>query len=139
MLSAPFHLAIPVTDLEATRTFYTDLLGCSVGRESSTWIDFNFFGHQVTTHLSQEEAQRAATNPVDGKNVPVRHFGVILDWGAWHTLADQLKQAGVSFLIEPCIRFRGQVGEQATMFLLDPSQNGLEFKAFKDQGQIFAR
>ena len=139
MPHSPFHLAIPVTDLEDTRTFYTDRLGCSVGRESATWIDFDFFGHQVTTHLSLEESKRAATNPVDGKQVPVRHFGVILDWDAWHTLAEQLTQAGVSFLIEPYIRFRGEVGEQATMFLLDPSQNGLEFKAFKDQTQIFAR
>ena len=135
----PFHLALPVHDLEAARTFYVDLLGCSVGRESTTWIDFNFFGHQVTTHLSPEAPQPAATNPVDGKQVPVRHFGVILDWDAWQALAEQLTQAGVPFLIEPGIRFRGQVGEQATMFLLDPSQNGLEFKAFRDRGQIFAR
>ena len=135
----PFHLALPVHNLEAARTFYVDLLGCSVGRESATWIDFNFFGHQVTTHLSPEAPRPAATNPVDGHQVPVRHFGVILDWDAWQALAEQLTQAGVSFLIEPCIRFRGQVGEQATMFLLDPSQNGLEFKAFRDQEQIFAR
>lgn len=139
MPSVPFHLALPVRDLEAARTFYVDLLGCSVGRESATWIDFNFFGHQVTTHLSPEEPQPAATNPVDGQQVPVRHFGVILDWDAWQALAERLTQAGVSFLIEPYIRFRGQVGEQATMFLLDPSQNGLEFKAFRDQKQIFAR
>ncbi len=135
----PFHLALPVRDLEAARTFYVDLLGCSVGRESATWIDFNFFGHQVTTHLSPEEPQPAATNPVDGQQVPVRHFGVILDWDAWQALAERLTQADISFLIEPYIRFRGQVGEQATMFLLDPSQNGLEFKAFRDQEQIFAR
>lgn len=135
----PFHLALPVHDLEAARIFYVDLLGCSVGRESATWIDFNFFGHQVTAHLSPEELQPAATNPVDGQQVPVRHFGVILDWDAWQALAEQLTRAGVSFLIEPGIRFRGQVGEQATMFLLDPSQNGLEFKAFRDRGQIFAR
>ena len=139
MPSVPFHLALPVRDLEAARTFYIDLLGCSVGRESATWIDFNFFGHQVTTHLSPEEPQPAATNPVDGQQVPVRHFGVILDWDAWQALAERLTQAGVSFLIDPYIRFRGQVGEQATMFLLDPSQNGLEFKAFRDQKQIFAR
>lgn len=139
MPSVPFHLALPVHDLEAARTFYVDLLGCSVGRESTTWIDFNFFGHQVTTHLSPEEPQPAATNPVDGKQVPVRHFGVILDWDAWQALAERLTQADVSFLIEPYIRFHGQVGEQATMFLLDPSQNGLEFKAFRDREQIFAR
>jgi len=135
----PFHLALPVHDLEAARTFYVDLLGCSVGRESATWIDFNFFGHQVTTHLSPETPRPAATSPVDGKQVPVRHFGVILNWDAWQALAKQLTNTGVSFLIEPGIRFRGQVGEQATMFLLDPSQNGLEFKAFRDQEQIFAR
>lgn len=139
MPSVPFHLALPVRDLEAARTFYVDLLGCSVGRESATWIDFNFFGHQVTTHLSPEEPQPAATNPVDGQQVPVRHFGVILDWDAWQALAERLTQADISFLIEPYIRFRGQVGEQATMFLLDPSQNGLEFKAFRDREQIFAR
>ena len=138
-MTAPrFHLAIPVLDLEASRKFYVELLGCTVGRESSIWIDFNFFGHQVTTHLSSAEAKQAATNPVDGKRVPVRHFGVILDWDAWHTLANHLTQVEVSFLIEPYIRFRGQVGEQATLFLLDPSQNGLEFKAFKDEGQLFA-
>ncbi len=139
MPSIPFHLALPVQDLEAARRFYVDRLGCSVGRESATWIDFNFFGHQVTTHLAPEETQLAATNPVDGQQVPVRHFGVILDWDAWQALAERLTRAGVSFLITPYIRFRGQVGEQATMFLLDPSQNGLEFKAFRDQGQIFAR
>lgn len=139
MPSVPFHLALPVRDLEAARTFYVDLLGCSVGRENATWIDFNFFGHQVTTHLSPEEPQPAATNPVDGQQVPVRHFGVILDWDAWQALAERLTQADISFLIEPYIRFRGQVGEQATMFLLDPSQNGLEFKAFRDREQIFAR
>ena len=139
MSHPPFHLALPVRDLEAARTFYVDLLGCSAGRESATWIDFNFFGHQVTTHLSLEEPQAAATNPVDGQQVPVRHFGVILDWDAWQALAERLTQAGVSFLIEPCIRFRGQVSEQATLFLVDPSQNGLEFKAFRDQGQLFAR
>ncbi len=136
---SPFHLALPVHDLEAARVFYVDLLGCSVGRESTTWIDFNFFGHQVTTHLSPKAPRPVTTNPVDGRQVPVRHFGVILDWGAWQALAEQLTQAGVSFLIEPCIRFRGQVGEQATMLLLDPSQNGLEFKAFRDPAHIFAR
>ena len=155
-----FHLAIPVADLEAARTFYAGLLGCGVGRESDTWIDFDFFGHQVTAHLSPTETpptwergsparigggrdahvpEETATNPVDGKQVPVRHFGVILDWQAWHVLAERLRRAGVDFLIEPYVRFRGQVGEQATLFVLDPSRNGLEFKAFKDESRLFAR
>lgn len=157
-----FHLAIPVADLEAARTFYAGLLGCDVGRESDTWIDFDFFGHQVTVHLSPAETpltasgaaathptwergrdarvpREAATNPVDGKQVPVRHFGVILDWQAWHALAERLRRAGVDFLIEPYVRFRGQIGEQATLFVLDPSRNGLEFKAFKDKSRLFAR
>ena len=158
MRSPRFHLAIPVADLEAARTFYGGVLGCGVGRESDTWIDFDFFGHQVTTHLSPAATHpagskpgsvgggrdahvpgEAATNPVDGKQVPVRHFGVILDWQAWHALAERLRRAGVDFLIEPYVRFRGQVGEQATLFILDPSRNGLEFKAFKDQSRLFAR
>lgn len=165
-----FHLAIPVADLEAARTFYAGLLGCGVGRESDTWIDFDFFGHQVTVHLSPAETpltasgaaathptrergslarigggldarvpSETATNPVDGKQVPVRHFGVILDWQAWHALAERLRRAGVDFLIEPYVRFRGQIGEQATLFVLDPSRNGLEFKAFKDESRLFAR
>lgn len=157
-----FHLAIPVADLEAARTFYAGLLGCGVGRESDTWIDFDFFGHQVTVHLSPAETpltasgaaaprptwerrplaripRETATNPVDGKQVPVRHFGVILDWQAWHALAERLQRAGADFLIEPYVRFRGQTGEQATLFVLDPSRNGLEFKAFKDESRLFAR
>jgi extradiol dioxygenase family protein len=135
----PFHLAFPVNDLEASRTFYVDLLGCTVGRESDHWIDFNFFGHQITGHLAPEEARIVATNPVDGKQVPVRHFGVILEWGAWESLAERLKGRGVAFLLGPYIRFKGEVGEQATMFVLDPSGNGLEFKSFKDPHRIFAR
>lgn len=150
-----FHLAIPVTDLEAARTFYAGLLGCGVGRESDTWIDFDFFGHQVTAHLSPAAApltasgaaaadparvpREAATNTVDGKPVPVRHFGVILDWQAWHDMAERLRRAGVDFLIEPYVRFEGRIGEQATLFVLDPSRNGLEFKAFKDETRLFAR
>lgn len=133
-----FHLAIPVTDLAATRQFYGELLGCSVGRESAHWIDFNFFGHQVTAHLAAPE-QAVVTNTVDGKEVPVRHFGVILEWEAWHELADRLKQAQTRFVIEPYIRFKGEVGEQATLFITDPSGNMLEFKSFRDMASVFAR
>lgn len=139
MSQPPFHLAFPVNDLEATRRFYVQLLGCDVGRESDHWIDLNFFGHQITGHLAPEEARIVATNPVDGKAVPVRHFGVILEWGTWERLAERLKSKGVEFLLGPYIRFKGEVGEQATMFVLDPSGNGLEFKSFKDPSRIFAR
>jgi extradiol dioxygenase family protein len=136
---APFHLAIPVTDLEAARTFYTGVLGCHVGRESERWIDFDFFGHQVTAHLDAEQPQAVSANVVDGKNVPVRHFGIILEWTAWHELADRLKDAAVPFVIAPHIRFQGEVGEQATLFISDPSGNHLEFKSFKDRRSVFAR
>lgn len=134
-----FHLAVPVRDLAATRAFYTGCLGCSVGREAAGWIDFNFFGHQLSAHVSQEAGQPDATNLVDGDAVPVRHFGVILEWNAWHELADRLRQAGIDFLIEPHIRFQGEVGEQATLFFLDPAGNALEFKSFKDMNRVFAR
>jgi uncharacterized protein len=133
-----FHLAFPVHDLEETRRFYAGLLGCRTGRESDRWVDFDFFGHQIVAHLAPPE-HTAATNPVDGENVPVRHFGVILEWNQWHTLAEKLKKAGVRFVIEPGIRFKGQVGEQATMFFKDPSGNALEFKAFRDVSQVFKR
>lgn len=133
-----FHLAFPVTDLDAARRFYQDVLGCRVGRESERWIDFDFFGHQITAHLTAAEP-KPLTNPVDGKAVPVRHFGVILDWAAWHAFAERLRAADVEFLIEPHIRFPGQVGEQATLFILDPSGNGLEFKSFQDMASVFAR
>ncbi len=133
-----FHLAIPVTDLESARKFYMDVLGCRVGRESERWIDFDFFGHQVTAHLDEDQAQVGA-NVVDGKDVPVRHFGVILEWKFWHDFADRLKRAGVSFMIAPHIRFQGQVGEQATLFLKDPSGNCLEFKSFQNAASIFKR
>lgn len=136
---APFHLAFPVADLAAARAFYGGLLGCPEGRSSDQWIDFDFHGHQVVAHLAPEELGAAATNPVDGHAVPVRHFGVVLEWHAWHDLADRLREAGVRFLIEPGIRFVGQVGEQATMFFLDPSGNAVEFKAFRDPSQMFAR
>jgi len=135
----PFHLAFPVVDLPATEHFYTRVLGCGVGRSAATWIDFDFFGHQISAHLKPEETGQVRTNAVDGDAVPVRHFGVILEWAAWEALAARLRAAGVVFVIEPHIRFKGAVGEQATMFFLDPSGNALEFKAFKDQSQIFAR
>jgi uncharacterized protein len=135
---SPFHLAFPVRNLEEARRFYADLLGCETGRESERWIDFNFFGHQLVAHLAPPEPD-TATNPVDGEQVPVRHFGVILEWDRWQALADKLKSAGVGFIIEPGIRFQGQVGEQATMFFKDPSGNALEFKSFRDFSQIFAR
>lgn len=135
----PFHLAFPVADLEATRRFYLDLLGCGLGREAEKWIDFDFFGHQISAHLRPDEVARARTNEVDGDQVPVRHFGAILEWDAWHALAERLQAAGTDFIIEPHVRFKGQVGEQATMFFTDPSGNALEFKAFKDQSRVFAR
>lgn len=135
----PFHLAFPVNDLAAARTFYGELLGCAEGRSSDSWIDFDFYGHQVVAHLSPGEVGQAAKNQVDGKDVPVRHFGVILPWDDWHALADRLRKAGVKFIIEPGIRFAGQVGEQATMFFLDPAGNALEFKTFRDMGRIFAK
>ncbi|HET8727932.1 MAG TPA: VOC family protein [Alphaproteobacteria bacterium] len=133
----PFHMAFPVEDIEATRAFYVDRLGCRVGREAERWIDFDFYGHQISAHLASVET--AVTNPVDGDQVPVRHFGAILGWDDWHALADRLKQAGTEFLIEPHIRFKGEVGEQATMFFKDPSGNALEFKSFRDMNQVFAR
>ena len=138
MAQVPFHLAFPVSDLEATRDFFTDVLGCATGRSSDRWIDFDFFGHQVVAHLADTELNPAPTNPVDGKQVPASHFGVILDWNEWHTLADKLKSANVEFLIEPNIRFEGEAGEQATMFFTEPSGNALEFKSFRDMSQIFA-
>lgn len=135
----PFHLAFPVDDLGAARSFYGGLLGCAEGRSSESWIDFDFYGHQVVAHLSPAEVGKASANQVDGKDVPVRHFGVILPWEDWHALAERLRQAGVRFIIEPGIRFAGQVGEQATMFFLDPAGNALEFKTFRDMGSIFAK
>ena len=134
----PFHLAFPVSNLSNTRDFYENLLGCAVGRTSERWIDFNFYGHQITAHLKPEETTAARANEVDGDQVPTRHFGIILPWNDWQSLADRLKGAGIDFIIEPRIRFQGEVGEQATMFFLDPSGNALEFKSFQDQNQIFA-
>jgi extradiol dioxygenase family protein len=135
----PFHLAFPVDDLERAREFYRGILGCAEGRSSPSWIDFDFYGHQVVAHLAPGEVGRTAANPVDGHDVPVRHFGVILEWNEWHQLADRLRARGIRFIIEPGIRFQGQVGEQATMFLLDPAGNALEFKSFKDMSQVFAK
>ena len=135
----PFHLAFPVTDLEATRNLFCDILECPTGREDSRWIDFNFFGHQITAHLVEADPNGPPTNPVDGEDVPASHFGIILEWNAWHTLRDRLINAGIHFLIEPQIRFAGQIGEQATLFFKDSSGNALEFKAFKDPAMIFAR
>jgi extradiol dioxygenase family protein len=135
----PFHLAFPVTSLVEARSFYGTLLGCPEGRSAPDWVDFNFFGHQIVAHLSPDEAGHRNTSEVDGENVPVRHFGVVLDMAEWDTLAAKLKAAGTKFVIEPQIRFAGKVGEQATMFFLDPCGNALEFKAFKDIGQLFAK
>lgn len=138
-MSAIFHLAYPVKDKEETRDFYAGLIGCAQGREAETWIDFDFFGHQVSFHVKPEAFNGAEpTNPVDGKDVPVRHFGAVLDWDEWHDLKGRLIAAGTDFVIDPYIRFKGLAGEQATMFFLDPSGNALEFKSFKDPSQIFA-
>jgi len=138
MTLQPFHLAFPVHDLAAARAFYVGLLGCGEGRSSDEWIDFDLRGHQIVAHLDATARPAASTNPVDGHDVPVPHFGVVLEWDDWHALADRLKAAGVRFGIEPYVRFKGQVGEQATMFFRDPSGNALEFKAFRDPAQLFA-
>jgi extradiol dioxygenase family protein len=135
----PFHLAFPIRDIEETRAFYVGLLGCAVGRETTTWIDFDFFGHQLSAHVRPDELSQARTGEVDGVAVPVRHFGAILDWAAFHQLAGRLRAAGLRFELEPQIRYQGQPGEQATMFFLDPAGNALEFKAFKDPDKVFAR
>jgi extradiol dioxygenase family protein len=134
----PFHLAFPVHDLAAARAFYGGTLGCPEGRSSDSWIDFDLFGHQIVAHLDPAAKPVAVSNPVDGHDVPVPHFGVVLTMDAWQGLADRLKAAGVAFGIEPHIRFVGQPGEQATMFFYDPSGNALEFKAFADDSQLFA-
>lgn len=133
----PFHLAIPVDDLADAEAFYGRLMGCSQGRRSDEWIDFNFFGHQLVTHLAPEECGKATTNTVDGKAVPVKHFGVVLSPEDWRELAQRLKAAKTDFIIEPGIRFAGEAGEQGTFFLLDPAGNALEFKYFEDMGALF--
>jgi hypothetical protein len=134
-----FHLAFPVRDIAEARAFYGGLLGCPEGRSSATWVDFDFHGHQVVAHLSPDECRAAPTGEVDGDAVPVRHFGTILPMDQWQALADKLRAAGTRFIIEPHIRFKGEVGEQATMFFLDPSGNALEFKSFADMSQVFAK
>lgn len=134
----PFHLAFPVDDLAAARAFYGGILGCAEGRSSDHWVDFNFFGHQLVAHISPD-IKDAHHNPVDGKSVPVPHFGVVLTMVQWRDLAAKLESADVEFVIAPHIRFEGQVGEQATMFFYDPCGNALEFKAFADDGMIFAQ
>lgn len=140
MTPPPFHLAIQVHDLDASRAFYGGLLGCQEGRSDTTWVDFDLYGHQLVCHLAPGSAPRHHYNPVDGDDVPVPHFGVVLDMARWQALAGRLEQAGVEFVIPPHVRFRGGPGEQATLFLLDPSGNALEFKAFADvAGQLFAR
>jgi extradiol dioxygenase family protein len=135
----PFHLAFPVHDLAAARGFYGDLLGCPEGRSSPEWVDFNFYGHQIVAHLAPDACGSAGTNAVDGHGVPVRHFGVELSMAQWQALADRLRAAGTAFVIEPYIRFKGEVGEQATMFFHDPSGNAVEVKAFANMASLFAK
>jgi len=137
----PFHLAIPVNDLAAARGFYGTLLGCAEGRSDTHWVDFNFFGHQLVCHLDSRAArdQPALSNLVDGHGVPVPHFGLVLDMQSWQSTRDRLQAAGIEFLIEPTVRFKGKVGEQATMFFRDPAGNHLEIKAFERLDQLFAR
>ncbi len=134
----PFHLALPVTDLDSAEAFYCDLLGCTKGRTATRWIDLNFFGHQITLHLVHADDADAPTNAVDGDSVPARHFGIVLDMADWRSLADQLETVETNFLIPPKTRFEGEVGEQATFFVVDPSGNALEFKSFVDSSQLFA-
>lgn len=136
---SPFHLAFPVTSLAKARAFYGQLLGCPEGRSSDEWVDFDFFGHQIVAHLAPGEAGHRNSSAVDGHEVPVRHFGVVLTMPEWQTLADKLRAANTKFVIEPYVRFKGQVGEQATMFFMDPCGNALEFKAFADRSQLFAK
>jgi len=141
MTLTPFHIAFPVDDLAVARRFYGEVLGCPEGRSSDHWIDFDLFGHQIVAHLKERRTAAAADahhNPVDGYDVPVPHFGVVLGMDAWRALAERVRAAGTAFVIEPYVRFEGQVGEQATMFFLDPAGNALEFKAFADMDQLFA-
>ncbi len=133
----PFHLAFPIRDIEEAKKFYTEIIGCEVGRESDKWIDFNFYGHQISAHLKPEECAAAQTNHVDGEEVPVRHFGLVLEWSNWENLAENIKSKNVNFLIKPQTRFKGAVGEQGTFFIKDPSGNALEFKTFRDIGNLF--
>ncbi len=137
----PFHVAVPVYDLEAARKFYSEILGCEEGRTDTLWTDYNLYGHQYVIHYKPktDEANEAHTNAVDGHDVPVPHFGVVLEWDEWEKLADRLRKHNVKFIIEPYIRFKGLPGEQATLFFADPCGNALEFKSFKDIGQLFAK
>ena len=135
----PFHLAFPVKDIAGARAFYGGLLGCPEGRSAPDWVDFNFYGHQIVAHLAPDEAGHRSTSAVDGDQVPVRHFGVVLPMAEWERLSKRLVDAGTKFVIEPHVRFKGEAGEQATMFFLDPSGNALEFKAFSDIGRLFAK
>jgi extradiol dioxygenase family protein len=139
MTLPPFHLAFPVDDLDAARRFYGELLGCPEGRSADEWIDFNLYGHQIVAHLAPEVARIRATNRVDGDEVPVPHFGIVLPMNEWKALAARLEKAAVEFVIAPTVRFENQPGEQATMFFLDPAGNALEFKAMADPGKLFAR
>lgn len=139
MSVSPFHIAIPVHNLSECRTFYRDVLNCEEGRSSDHWVDFNLFGHQLVIHYKPQSETDLHTNPVDGKDVPVPHYGVVLPWDQFQSFADDLRLKGVKFIIEPYIRFEGEVGEQATMFFKDPAGNALEFKAFKDLDQLFAK
>ena len=134
----PFHLAIPVDDLEKVDRFYSDVIGCGRGRQSEDWIDFDFYGHQLVAHLKPEECNVVSTSTVDGAQVPVRHFGVVLKREQWEALRDRIQAAGVNFILEPQIRFKGKPGEQGTMFVLDPSANALEFKYYEDDTMLFA-
>ncbi len=135
----PFHLAFPVDDLAAARAFYLGVLGCREGRSSPDWVDFDFFGHQIVAHLAPEETGAVKAGTVDGHGVPVRHFGLVLSIPEWQALADRLEAAGTAFIIAPYVRFKGQVGEQATMFFTDPAGNAIEIKAFADMEQLFAK
>lgn len=137
-MNNPFHLAFPVKDIQETRNFYENLLGCKVGRSAERWIDFDFYGHQISAHLTDHPIEEPPANPVDGKQVPIKHFGAILTMEQWEALAEKLKANHIEFVIEPYVRFKGEPGEQATMFFLDPSGNALEFKAFKNFEQVFA-
>lgn len=135
----PFHLAIPVHDIREARYFYAEVLGLREGRSAEHWVDFDLMGHQLVIHHAPEHQALAAYNPVDGESVPVPHFGVVLDMTSWNALAQRLRAAGIAFEIEPTVRFRGEPGEQATLFFRDPSGNALEFKGFRDPGQLFTR
>ncbi len=134
----PFHLAIPVENIDESRQFYGDLMGCAIGRSAAQWMDFDFFGHQLVAHVAPHAGKDAGNNPVDGDHVPVPHFGVVLEWSQWQELGEKLKEGGVEFIIAPRVRFEGQPGEQGIFFIRDPSGNALEFKTFKDMSNLFS-